>query len=95
MTNKTRPPVKKSKQKFSATMAKLLCDFADDHDLVMNPKGYEHYMDGYLKENCCPCDDTRKVCPCPEALDEVKETGHCLCRLFWRSYKDFKEQMIA
>ncbi|MBR9681608.1 MAG: ferredoxin:thioredoxin reductase [Candidatus Altiarchaeota archaeon] len=39
----------------------------------------------------CPCrpitgkfeEDKVKICPCKWHLDEIKEDGHCLCRLFF------------
>ena len=71
-----------------------LLDFAHEHNLVMNPKGYDYYIESYLMFNCCPCDKSRLECPCPEALEEVASKGHCLCRLFWKSYKVFKEVMF-
>lgn len=39
----------------------------------------------------CPCraltfdkEDKKKVCPCYWNLEEIKQTGHCLCNLFVR-----------
>jgi ferredoxin-thioredoxin reductase catalytic subunit len=42
-------------------------------------------------EYICPCKQTHKppqkgidkACPCPEWLNEVAQTGHCYCRLFY------------
>ena len=71
-----------------------ICSFADEHKLVIHPKGYGYYIESYLMFDCCPCDTTRTTCPCEQAVEEVAREGHCLCRLFWRSYRDFVEQMF-
>ena len=64
-----------------------ICDFARDHHLVIHPGGgYDYYIESFFMFNCCPCDQSRKNCPCEEAVQEVARDGHCKCRLFWRSY---------
>jgi len=72
-----------------------LCDFAQAHNLVIHPgKGYDYYIESFFMFNCCPCDKTRLACPCEQVIEEVAREGRCKCRLFWRSYNDFKETMI-
>jgi len=65
------------------------CAFAQEHKFVIHPKGYDYYLKSFIEVGRCPCDPKRKSCPCDEAVEEVKTNGHCLCRLFWRSYQDF------
>lgn len=71
------------------------CAFAQEYKFVIHPKGFDYYLKAYLEAGHCPCDSTRKNCPCSEAVEEVKNKGHCLCRLFWRSYQDFVTIMFG
>ena len=40
----------------------------------------------------CPCraltgkkaEDDKKICPCAFHKGEIREQGHCMCRLFWK-----------
>ena len=64
-------------------------DWAVVHKCVINPTGYEYYLTGYNEFGHCVCDKNRPACPCQEAPQEIKEKGHCLCHLFWRSYEDY------
>ncbi|MCK9600849.1 MAG: hypothetical protein M0R06_17540 [Sphaerochaeta sp.] len=68
-----------------------MLDFARDNNLVITPAGYDYFVDNYLEFGHCVCDKTRPVCPCPQALEDVKEIGHCKCRLFFRDYDTFKK----
>lgn len=68
------------------------CDFADKNGVVINPQGYDYYIEGFLISNRCPCDRTRLSCPCSKALSDIETTGHCLCHLFWKNYGVFKEK---
>jgi len=71
-------------------------DFARDHGLVIHPgKGYDYYIESFLKFQYCPCDSTRKNCPCPESVEECREIGWCKCRLFWRDHDTFKIHHIG
>ncbi len=71
-----------------------ICDFARDHNFVINPgRGYDYYIESFFMFDCCPCDKTRLKCPCDEAIEEVPRVGHCLCRLFWRSLDDFSANL--
>lgn len=67
-------------------------EFAIKNGLVINPAGYRKYADNYAKFGSCPCDASRKACPCVQALDEVAAQGHCLCHLFWKNYQTYLEQ---
>ena len=73
-------------------------DFARDRGFVINPDvervqkviGLMTMNHSSAGEYFCPCKqshplnpDTDAVCPCPEAGDEVEESGHCFCRLFY------------
>lgn len=85
-----KPPLEKTN-----AMRKKLCDFARDNSFVVHPgRGYDYYVDSFFMFNACPCDVKRLSCPCEQAVEEVAEKGYCLCRLFWRSYDDFKEKML-
>ena len=75
-------------------MRRDICDFARDHKLIIHPAGYDYYIWAYFQGGHCPCDKTRPVCPCNEALVEVAQVGHCRCNLFWRSLDDFKDSML-
>lgn len=82
--------------KATQTMRRELCDFAQAHNLVIHPgKGYDYTIESFFMFNCCPCEPSRKHCPCPESIVEVETLGHCRCRLFWKSNEEFKQQMIG
>jgi len=95
---KLHPELKKSSKKPEGKEAsrkkREFCDFAQEHGFVINPAGYDYYIKSFLMFNHCPCDSNRKNCPCPESIQEVTQKGYCLCRLFWRSYEDFKNTMF-
>lgn len=75
---------------------KRIIDWARDHDFVINPsKGYEQYIQDMLHLGFCPCDTTRRHCPCPESVEEVKVAGHCLCSLYWKDLQTFKDTLQA
>ncbi len=69
--------------------------FALEHGFVVTPAGIQYWIDSYNMFNYCPCDPARKTCPCPEAIDEVKKKGKCLCHLFWRDYTAYLEQKLG
>jgi len=69
--------------------------FAQEYKFVIHPKGFDYYLESYLQAGHCPCDAERKNCPCGKAAREVVQNGHCLCRLFWRSYQDFVTIMFG
>ncbi len=69
-----------------------ILDFARDNNLVIHPGGgFEYYVKIFYESGHCPCDKTRPDCPCPEAVNEVREKGHCKCCLFWRDLDTYKE----
>ncbi len=70
--------------------------WAKEHNLVINPsKGYELYIRQFFEFGRCPCDKTgkRTKCPCPESLEDVKERGWCLCRLYYRDLETFRKTL--
>ena len=92
LANESRPTKKKD---YNPKRREIL-DFARDHNLLIHPgAGYDYYIEGFFKFGFCPCDKNRPNCPCPESVTECKEKGHCKCRLYWRSYDDFKDTMIG
>lgn len=89
-------PRRKDTLKADNTMRRAICDFARDHGFVIHPgKGYDYYIESFNMFNACPCDKTRKSCPCEEAVTEVPEKGSCLCRLFWQDMDTFEEKMLG
>lgn len=70
-------------------------DFAIKNAFVIHPGGYDYYINNFLDLSHCPCDTSRKECPCPEADEEVEEKGHCLCRLLWRDYRTYKKIQLG
>ena len=76
----------------SRTQAIKLIKFAQEHNFVINPAGYAYYAQSFGMFGCCPCDASRKECPCEQAITEVPEKGKCLCHLFWRDYKTYLEE---
>lgn len=90
-----RPQKEKPSPQKANAKRRELCNFARDHGFVIHPgRGYDYYIESYFMFSGCPCDKERYYCPCEQAVKEVAETGHCLCRLFWRSHDDFKEKML-
>ena len=85
----------KKNHKADTAMRQSICDFARDNGFVIHPgRGYDYYVESYNMFNHCPCNKTRKDCPCFEAVEEVTKKGHCLCNLFWRDLDTFKEKMV-
>lgn len=74
---------------------RAIVKFAERHGFTINPAaGYDYYVESFLMFGYCPCDKTRKACPCEQAVSDVQATGHCLCRLFWADYKTFREAIL-
>ncbi len=91
---KKEPEIKSAGAKANPQRRRIL-DWARDHGMIIHPaSGYSYYVDGYQHFGCCPCDKNRPGCPCPESITEVKEQGHCKCRLFWRDLDTFKHKFI-
>jgi len=89
------PPIAtRAPSKIGRTQVIKLIRFAIENDFVITPIGYSYFVDSYSMFGCCPCDQERKSCPCPEAVEEVKTNGKCLCHLFWRDYKTYLEEKL-
>jgi ferredoxin-thioredoxin reductase catalytic subunit len=82
---------KKSAVKAKVTREQVIrtIKFAQDNKVFINPVGMTYYLEGFSMFHTCPCDTTRKFCPCDQALDEIKKDGHCTCRLFWKDYQAY------
>ena len=74
---------------------RAILDFARDHDMVIHPGGgFEYYVTNFAEAGHCPCDRTRPVCPCPEAVEEVEEDGWCKCKMYWRDLDTYKKSHV-
>lgn len=74
---------------------KRILDHAEEHGFLINlSKGFEPFVQDMLHLGFCPCTN-RKHCPCPESIDEVRNDGHCKCRLFWLNYDTFRKTLTA
>ena len=74
-----------------ASVKARLESFASGHGYVLSPNA-DAIITGMLKKKekfgdyYCPCRVQRideNVCPCVHVHDEVKEKGHCHCKLFY------------
>lgn len=74
-------------------LTRKLQEHADKNKIKLNPdrKILNGVISGLMKnqesfgEVYCPCRPIRSaetICPCAFHKKEIKETGHCLCRLF-------------
>ena len=86
MSDKTQ---KSKKYKVTPKQQRKVVDFAVANECVIHPLGMEYYVEGFNEFKHCVCDAKRLECPCLEAVSEVKEKGHCLCHLFWKSYQEY------
>lgn len=59
-------------------------NFARVNSCIITPDGYDSVISNYVHDQHCPCAASRTVCPCPEAVEEIKGSGSCHCRLFYR-----------
>jgi ferredoxin-thioredoxin reductase catalytic subunit len=71
--------VENSRDRIAAGIVK----FQEKNGLHIHP-GQEplSWADLVIKKGGCPCVPGRKHCPCPQALDDIKELGRCRCGLF-------------
>ena len=86
--------LKKVSGKIGNGKRREIIDWAVEHNFITNPNGYEYYIENWFAFGFCVCDKTRKYCPCPESIDEVKELGYCKCRLYYRNYEVYKEKNL-
>jgi len=62
---------------------KAIGAFALKHRLHIHPgQSTERWADLVIKKGGCPCVPGRKICPCPEALTDIRALGRCRCGLF-------------
>lgn len=81
-------PKKLSPQELRKRVIRLI-SFAKFHNFIITPVGFQYYVDAFAEFNTCPCDRSRKDCPCSEAVQEVETQGKCLCQLFWKDYQTY------
>jgi len=64
-------------------IVKRIRAFALKHRLHIHP-GQDplSWADLVIKKGGCPCVPGRKICPCPEALTDIRALGRCRCGLF-------------
>ncbi len=68
--------------------------WAKEHSLILNPRtSPDYYINHVLTFGSCPCSKHRPNCPCPESVEDVRQTGHCLCKLFWKDEQTYYDQM--
>jgi ferredoxin-thioredoxin reductase catalytic subunit len=86
-------------EKFEAEIRKIIQGHATESGCRPNPdeKTLDGIIKGLVRrkvrfgEFYCPCrvvagkkdEDAKKICPCYWHEEEVKNNGHCLCRLFY------------
>ena len=69
-------------------------EIAKQRGLILNPnkEKVSKLLKALLKieekegKKYCPCKSSRtdnEVCPCVDSADEIKNTGHCYCQLFF------------
>jgi len=79
-------------------LKKQYSDYAKSNGFQLNPdeKSVERVIKGLLEnekkygKKYCPCrrvsgneaEDAKKICACFWHKDEIKNDGHCLCRLY-------------
>jgi len=74
---------------------RAILDFAMVHNLVIHPgRGFEYYVENFIRFHSCACDRTRLECPCMEALAEVKQDGWCKCRLYFKDLDTYKKEYL-
>lgn len=57
--------------------------FALKHKLHIHPdQDPLKWAELVIKKGGCPCVPGRKICPCPEALSDIRALGRCRCGLF-------------
>jgi ferredoxin-thioredoxin reductase catalytic subunit len=66
--------------------------FTKEHGYILTPLGWGKHLTQIAKHSHCPCDFKRSECPCQECEQEVHDTGHCKCSLFWQSYDTYLGQ---
>ena len=88
------------KQERIEKLKKEYNEYAEANGFHLNPdeKTVERIINGLLNNEekhgqmYCPCrrisgdkeEDAKKICPCIWHKDEIKNGGHCLCRLYFK-----------
>lgn len=65
----------------------ILQKYADVNNLrIMNVKGWTNSKIKWmaLNDRKCACAPDKRVCPCPEGLEEISRNGSCKCSVFSR-----------
>lgn len=86
---------KKHNPKKVTEMRLAILNFAIENGFTIHAGGYDYYIDNFLDLSRCPCDPARATCPCPEAVQDVKDKGHCLCKLLWKDYATYKKIQLG
>jgi hypothetical protein len=82
MTDRKVNKLSRSKSQIGKSVVLL----AIAENFVINPLlGYDYFVKHYIEDGHCACAPERKTCPCPEAINEVKEHGKCKCGLYFKS----------
>lgn len=57
--------------------------YMDEHELALSSRANRIMNMVEANDGNCPCRPHHKVkCPCPSALEDVREKGRCHCGLF-------------
>jgi len=82
----------KKKKPLPKALVRAILAFARDRGLALHPFGIEYHVENYQLFGHCVCDRSRPICPCPEAVEEVRSDGFCKCRLYWKDLATFMEK---
>ena len=71
---------------------KRIIDYLSRYSYVhLNPnRDNNYFILNASKKEGCPCDSSRKECPCIESINEIKTNGYCKCQLFINNDYDLR-----
>ena len=79
--------LKLEEEKIEEQYQKML-RFVRKYNLKTHPlKTLREWAEIVVEKGHCPCDPSRPVCPCPQALEEIRKNGKCFCGKFFTEEK--------
>ena len=67
---------------------KKMLKFRERYGLKTHPlKTLRGWAEVVVIKGHCPCNPDRPLCPCPEAIEEIKKNGKCYCGKFFTPEK--------